>query len=89
MAAAGFTPEDYESDPVEVWPENWPAWSLFCELSGQWRLAPMGGPASLDYCALFMRMDRLGLDDVEWNERFADIRVIEAAALKQMNQANA
>lgn len=86
MAAAGFAPEDYETEPVEVWPENWPAWGLFCEMSGQWRVAPMGGRTALDYCALFARMDRLALDDDGWNETFADIRVIETAALKQMNQ---
>ena len=49
----------------------------------------MGGPTALDYCALFMRMDRLGLDDSGWNELFADVRVIEAAALKTMNQGSA
>ena len=86
MAAAGFTPDDFATEPVEVWPENWPAWALFCELSGQWRVAAMGGPTALDYCALFMRMDRLGLDDDGWNETFADVRTIEAAALKRMNE---
>ena len=85
MEAGGFTPEDFETEPVEVWPENWPAWGLFCEMSGQWRIAPMGGPTALDYCALFMRMDRLDVSKTEWNELFADIRVIEGAALKQMS----
>lgn len=84
MASAGFTPEDYETDPVELWPENWAAWSLFAELSGQWRMAPMGGAAALDYTALFLRMDRLRLQPQQWDEMFADVRVIEAAALKQM-----
>ena len=89
MASAGFTPEDYETDPVELWPENWPAWSLFAEMSGQWRMAPMGGATALDYTALFLRMDRLGLTAEQWNDMFADVRVIEAAALKQMAQETA
>lgn len=84
MAAAGFTPEDFEEEAVELWPENWPAWSLFCELSGQWRVSSMGGPVALDYTAVFARMDRLRLDDAAWHDLFADLRVIEAAALKQM-----
>lgn len=29
-------------------------------------------------------MERLGLSDDEWNDLFADIRVMEAAALEQM-----
>ena len=85
MAQAGFTPEDYDTEPVEVWPENWPAWSLFCELSGQWRVG-MNGPTALDYTPLFHRMNRLGLVGDEWEQRFADIRVIERAALEQMSK---
>jgi hypothetical protein len=85
MASAGFTPEDYETEPVEVWPENWPAWSLWCDVSGQWRQS-MNGPTALDYTPLFMRMDRLALPADEWERRFADIRHIEAAALTQMRK---
>jgi len=70
---------------IEVWPENWPAWSLFCEISGQWRTG-MNGPTALDYTALFLRMDRLGLAGNEWEQRFADVRTIEAAALEQMGK---
>ena len=83
MAAAGFRPEDFDTEPFELWPENWPVWQVFCELSGQWRQA-MGGPTALDYTPLFTRMDRLGLDDEGWNSLFSDIRVIESSALKQM-----
>nr|WP_282826190.1 DUF1799 domain-containing protein [Pelomonas sp. V22] len=80
-----FTLEDYGFDSVEVWPENWPAWRLFCEISGQWRIAGMNGVRfALDYTPLFARMERLGLSDDEWNDLFADIRVMEAAALEQM-----
>ena len=70
---------------VEVWPENWPAWALWCEMSGQWRVG-MNGPTALDYGPLFARMDRMRLDDEAWHDLFADIRVIEAAALEQMAQ---
>jgi hypothetical protein len=83
MAAAGFAPEDYDDGPAEVWPENWPSWFLFCEMSGQWRTG-FNGPTALDYTALFHRMDRLGLDNDAWNDLFGDLRVIEAAALQQM-----
>lgn len=82
MAAAGFAPEDYDDAPVDVWPENWPAWQLYCELSGQWRYS-MAGREALDYTPLFMRMERLGLNDAEWSDMFAAIRTIEEAALEQ------
>jgi len=76
----------YAQQDVEVWPENWPAWSLFSEMSGQWRMSPMRGPIALDYTPLFARMARLGLTDEQWEQRFADVRVIEAAALEQIRQ---
>jgi hypothetical protein len=84
MAAAGFSPEDYETDDIELWPENWQPWQTFCELSGQWRIAPSGGAAALDYTPLFMRLERMRLTDEAWEALFFDIRVIEAAALEQM-----
>lgn len=81
--AEGFEPEDY--DAIELWPECWPAWQLFCEISGQWRVAPSGAVMALDYGPLFARMERLRLSDDDWNDRFADIAVIEAAAIKAIN----
>lgn len=68
-----------------MWPENWPAWCTFCELESQWRTG-MNGPTGLDYAPLFMRLDRLGLAPDEWEQRFADIRHIESAALTQMRE---
>ncbi len=85
MAAGGFSPEDFEPDPVEVWPENWPAWVLFAEMSGQWRVN-FGGPVALDYTALFARMDRMRLGDAAWEEMFADVRALEAQALQTMKE---
>ena len=77
--------EQAGGEPLEVWPENWPAWVLFCEMETQWRVGP-GGATGLDYTPLFARMDRLGLTGPEWEQRFADIREIEAAALVQMRE---
>lgn len=84
MQALGLLAEDFEYT-VEVWPENWPAWTLFAEVSGQWRFAGMAGiEVALDYTPLFMRMERMGLSDSEWNDLFADVRVLEKAALSTM-----
>lgn len=85
MASAGFAPEDYDEPDVEVWPENWPSWRLFEEMSGQWLHRGIGGdPVALNYVALYMRMDRLRLDDAAWERLYADVQCMEQAALKQM-----
>lgn len=55
-------------------------------MSGQWRVG-FGGQYALDYTPLFMRMDRLQLSDAAWNELFADVRVLEHAALQAMKKA--
>lgn len=52
------------------------------EVSGQWRTAGLGGLMGLDYTPLFMRMERMRLDDAVWELLFADVQVIEASALK-------
>ena len=54
-------------------------------MSGQWRYS-FGGKEALDYTPLFMRMDRMGLDDKAWNELFHDIRHIESAAIEKMRE---
>lgn len=84
----GFTPEDYD-ETVEVWPENWQAWCLYAEMSGQWRHSTNGmetKPVAMDYTALFLRMERMRLSDQEWELLFADIRVIEGAVLQELRK---
>lgn len=85
MAAAGFAPEDYETDPVELWPENQPAFDLFCMVQTQWRVG-MNGATGLDYVPLFTLMDKRGLSGEAWQQLFDDVRVIESAALVEMNK---
>ena len=85
MRAAGFEPEDYADDFLEVWPENWPASALFRSIRNQWRVG-MGGAFALDYGVLFHRMDRLHLDPDDYEQMFSDIQVIESAALPVINK---
>lgn len=51
-------------------------------------MAPSGSVMSLDYVPLFARMERLRLEDDDWNDLFADVTVIEAAAVKAINARN-
>jgi hypothetical protein len=78
----GFEPEDYETDPVELWPENWLAWDIFTCVSTQWRTGGMGSYVGLDYGPMFVLMEKRGLKKQEWLEVFDDVRVIEAQALE-------
>lgn len=81
----GFTPEDYETDDFEMWPENMAAINLFSTMQTQLRTGGMGGVIGFDYTAYFARMDRMKLSEQEYEWLFDDIRVIESEALKAMN----
>ncbi len=63
-----------------MWPENWDACALFFSIGNQWHFA-MSGPAALDYGVLFHRMDRMRLNDDDYEQMFDDIRAIESGAL--------
>ena len=70
----------HDPNECEVWPENWPAWSLFCQVSTQWRVG-MGGATGLDYGAIYPLLDRIAQDAAEWMDLFDDLQVLEGAAL--------
>ncbi len=70
---------------VEIWPENWQAFSLFADMSTQWREG-MNGPTGLDYTALMSLMNEMDLSRAERREMFDDIRVMERAALSEMQE---
>ena len=79
----------YASIDADVWPENWAVWNLFRGIGNQWRRAGMNGAAyALDYRVLFHRMDRMRLNDREYEDAFELIKGMERAALEQMNLGN-
>lgn len=80
MAEAGFEPEDYEEDPVGVWPDNRQVFDLFLFMQTQWRRD--NGPCGLDYNVLFHKMDRMGLTPEQYEEMEADMQLMEATALE-------
>lgn len=81
---SGWLPEDFETDPVEVWPDNWPAFSLFCQMQTQWNIS-MNGATGLQYLVLLALMDRLKLSDDDHDALFDDIQTLERGALKAMS----
>jgi len=85
LEASGLTVEDLAGDPVEVWPENIQAFTLFGQMQTQWRCG-MGGATGLDYVALFHKMDRMRLDPGEYEDLEEDIRSMEHEALRAMSE---
>lgn len=69
---------------VQVWPENWQAWSLFESLATQWR-ASAGGVIGLDYAVMTEEIRLLRLSDEEQVRLRNDIRVLEVAALNEIH----
>lgn len=70
-----------------MWPENWKTWTLYRQIGNQWRRAGMSARAfSLDYGVLFHRMDRLRLNERDYEETFELIKAMERAALDEMNR---
>jgi len=45
----------------------------------------MGGVGGLDYRVVFEYLDRRGYQGAAWDDMFADLRVLECAALNTMN----
>lgn len=67
-------------DGVSIWPENWDGLRTFLAMSTQWRSAPMGGATGLDYAALPVVMEYVGVDDRR--QAFEVVAELEAETLK-------
>jgi predicted alternative tryptophan synthase beta-subunit len=85
MRAAGFEPEDYEGDFVEVWPENLPALEMFQRIGTRW-VPGMAGVVGIRWEAVYPLIDRLGLEGDAWDQMVSDLEVMEHAALAVMNK---
>ncbi|MEX5744650.1 DUF1799 domain-containing protein [Massilia sp. X63] len=81
---AGLTEDDLGGG-AEIWPENLRSYELFNALATQWRIG-MGGQAGLDYNVVPVVLRLQGVPRAEWPELFADVRVMEAAALQAMRE---
>lgn len=83
----GFELEDYETDVIEVWPDNVLALDLFRRVGTRWRIPPMGGvPIGLQWEAIYPLMERMKLDDDAWNGLHDDLMIMEAAAIETMHE---
>lgn len=86
LAAFGFKASDYGSQVVEVWPDNWPTWAFWCDFaSTQWRVG-INGPTGLDHTAVIADLRTLRLPRKDFDELFADVRMMERLALTAMRE---
>lgn len=72
---------------IEVWPENWAVFEIFCQLRTQWN-GVMGGRTGLRYEAAYPLLDRKAQSQDEWGELFDDLQAMEYAALEQMSEGD-
>jgi hypothetical protein len=68
-----------------VWPEHAAAVGVFAALLTQWRITPAGKVLGLDYAAIPPVLQMLGVGRKKWAELFSQLRVMEAAAVKEIN----
>lgn len=83
LATFGIKPSDIPETVVEVLPDVWDSYRLFRAMSTQWR-AGMGGATGLDYAALPVTGDLLGMTYEEIRSAFEDVRMMEGVALDVM-----
>lgn len=86
LKAFGLTQADFDAEVVEIWPDTLEAYRVFDALNTQWLVGGMGTPTGLIYASLPIVCGALEikLD----GELLTDIRVMEVAALKEMNKKN-
>jgi hypothetical protein len=80
-----MTLADLDDGEVDIWPDNVPATNVFIAMQTQWRVS-FGGRTGLDYNALPTVFRMTGLPRKDWSAVFEDVRVMEAAGLKAMQE---
>lgn len=74
-----------EAEVFYLWPENVPAWQLFQRCGTQWRTS-MAGREGLDYAGVRVVMDLGTIRPRQRRQRFAEVQVMESAALKAWSE---
>lgn len=89
MAALGVVFEDGppadDREPLALWTCHLDAWDLFGRVQTQWRTS-MGGSEGLDYNAVEVVMARRKVPEDRRDRLFADLQVIEQAALEAWSE---
>lgn len=92
-----FAPVAQKSRDCKVWEENWQSVIFFADYCGtQWQYVSisggMGGGAlmatGLNHASVLASLRTLRLPRTRFDEVFADVRVMERAALEAINKRN-
>lgn len=81
----GLEPQDIESAPLLVWPDNYQAVRVFLTMRTQWRPGP-GGATGLDYSALPEVWRRTQTKPADRDDVFHALQMLESAALTAMHE---
>lgn len=84
LASFGLTSDDV-AVTVEIWEENYTAFSVFNSISTQWRYS-MSGVTGLDYNVLPSVFNMMDIPSSDWPYLFDDIRIMESVALTEINR---
>ena len=85
MRVWGFDSDELEGPPVQIWPENRRSVAIFLKFRTQWRWSGVSR-TGLDYTALDEIWHRSGVAVEDRDAIFADLQILELAALKEMNR---
>lgn len=70
---------------TEVWPDNWQTLEVFADLMSQWNVG-MNGVIGLRYEALPLVLKLHGIKRKRQRELFDGLRVMERAAINEINK---
>lgn len=82
LSAFGFTTDDFASDEVVIWHENYISFQVFESLSTQWNIG-MSGRTGINYQSIPIVLQMLDVEQEEHKDIFADIRIMEHEVLNQ------
>lgn len=86
LSIFGLTEKDMEeTNIVYLYPDNWDTFMAFEFLSTQWRTSG-NGAIGLDYNVIPLALSTLEVSEEDAPETVLGIRVMEATALKTMNE---
>ncbi len=85
MQGLGLRPEYFKKDEfdIEVWECNAEAFYVYLGMGTQWRES-FAGRTGLDYSAMPVVMDMVGVGKKRRPEVFASVRIMESVALETM-----
>lgn len=73
----------FEPEKTKVWPLHYDVLQVFSSLATQWRVGYQG-MTGIDYSVIPVVMDLHNINPNDRAQLFADLKVMESAALKQI-----